>query len=280
MKKSPVPLKEYIKSPRFLPGAFMVVALLFFVASPLPAAVTRLGNPFTPAGADYDIFARQGIDAAHPTGDTSFTYTQVNTGAENMPAFGVSYQASVASSTLTDFGIGIYDDAAHAVHSTGLNIQYDSLVLASSVTIRMLDFDIDNKATFFNSGKVEPSLLLFGPGGTLYASATPTDIFNSMTFVSKDNDGTFDLNFGALLTNKGLADGPISGFLLYADATDGEHVGSDPYFLQSIGNGVVVPEAGNFVAGLAAIAFGGLFHLRQVRRQRKAVTVSEVDRLV
>jgi len=52
------------------------------------------------------------------------------------------------------------------------------------------------------------------------------------------------------------------------------------YFLLSVGNGVVVPEAGNFVAGLAAIAFGGLFHLRQARRQRKAITVSEVHRLV
>jgi hypothetical protein len=52
------------------------------------------------------------------------------------------------------------------------------------------------------------------------------------------------------------------------------------YFLLSVGNGVVVPEARNFVAGLAAIAFGGIFHMRQVHRQRKAVTVSEVHRMV
>jgi hypothetical protein len=241
-----------------------------------------VGNPFTPAGADYQIFARQGIDAAHPTGNTSFSPgPQVNTGAENLDAlaFGVSYQPVANNSNLTDFGIGLYTDAGNAVHSTGLNIQYNQLVLASSVTVRLVDFDIDNKDSFFKPTKVEPSLLLFGPGGALYASATPTDIFNSMTFVSKDSDGTWDLNFGALLQTKNLPDGPISGFLLYADAANGEDTSSDPYFLQSIGNGVVVPEAGNFVAGLAAIAFGGLFHLQQVRRQRKAVTVSEVHRL-
>ena len=128
MKKPTRPLKKYIKFPRVLPGAFAVAVLLFFVAGPLPAAVTRLGNPFAPAGADYQIFARQGIDAAHPTGNTSFSLgPQVNAGAKNLDA---------------------------------------------------------------------------------------------------------------------------------------------------------LAKAGNFAAGLAAIAFGGLFHLRQVRRQRKAVTVSEVHRLV
>ena len=270
MKKSIIPLKKSVELPRFLPAAFIVMVLLFFVAGPLPAATTLKGQPFRPTGATYNIFARQGIDAAHPNGDSSFTFTQVNQGFEVADGLGVSYQASVASSTLTNFGIGLYESPANVVHSTGLNIQYDNLVQASSVTIRMEDFDINTSSTFFNPAKVEPALLLYGPGGTLYASASPTDIFNSMTNVSGD---IWDLNFGTLLSNKGVPDGPISGFLLYADAANGEDTTSDPFFLVSATNGVVVPEAGNFVAGLAAIAFGGIFHLRQVRRKRKAEAV-------
>jgi hypothetical protein len=270
MKKSIIPLKKSVELPRVLSSAFIVVVLLFFVAGPLPAATTLLGNPFRPAGANYNIFARQGIDAAHPNGDPSFTFTQVNSGFEIAGALGISYQANVASSTLTDFGIGLYKNAAMAEVATGLNYQYDSLVQASSVTIRMVDFDINNTDTFFKSDKVEPAMLLYGAGGVVIASASPTDIFNSMVFVSTANDGTWDLNLGTLLAEKGMPDQPISGFLLYADNTDNEHVPSDPFFILSVTNGVVVPEAGNFVAGLAAIAFGGIFHLRQVRRKRKA----------
>ena len=283
MKKSTIPLKQYVKFPRVLPGVSIVAVLLFFVAGPLPAATTLLGNPFRPAGATYNIFARQGIDALHPNGDASFTFTQVNKDFEAAGGLGVSYQANVASSTLTNFGIGLYetsaevphpDSSAVAVHSTGLNLQYDTLVLAYSVTIRMVDFDIDTKDTFFKPKKVEPALLLYGPGGTLFASANPTDIFNAMTPVAGMED-TWDLNFGILLANKNVANGPISGFLLYADAANGEDSKSDPFFLLSCTNGTPVPEAGNFVAGLAAIAFGGIFHLRQVRRKRKAEAVKD-----
>jgi hypothetical protein len=262
MKKSTMTTKNYMK----LPGAFVGV-VLFFVAGHL-LAVTQLGNPFTPSGANYTIYARQGIDSAHATGNTSFS-PQVNKDFEFTPSIGVSYDTG--GGTLKDFGLGLYTSGA-STFSTGLNIQYNQLVNASSISITVQDFDIKAGASFFNSGKVEPSILLFGPGNSIFASFLPKDIFPNLKPVSGKND-VWTINFSDLLNTLHLSDGQVSGFLLYADTTDGEKANSDPYLLLAVGNGIpVVPEAGNFVVGLAAIAFGGLFHLRQLRRKRNAVT--------
>jgi hypothetical protein len=232
-----------------------------------PSAKASLqGNPYIPAGANFKIYAQQGIDAAHPFGNSAFS-PQVNTNFEFTPSIGVSYDTGKA--TPTDFGIGLYSPAKGMITSTGLQIVYNHLVDAASVTITLEDFDIDTKATFFNNKKVEPSIILFGPGGTVYASASPIDIFPNLvpnmsgSAGGKGSTDMWDLNFGALLSTLHLSDAPISGFLLYADTTNGEKPNSDPYLLVSVGNGVPpVPEPTTIA--LLAASLSLLF----VRRRR------------
>lgn len=263
-------MKKYITHPRVVPAAFIAV-LLFFVTGPL-RAVTLQGNPFTPTGSDFQIFALQGIDSSTPTGKTGFN-PQVNTDFEFTPSIGVSYDKGNGS--LTDFGLGLYYNSAQQVQSTGLHIQYNQSVNAYSVSITVMDFDIKSGATFFNPNKVEPGLLLLGSNNSIYASLSPTDIFPYLTPTSstsgkKSKAGdVWDINFGDLLAGLNIADAPITGFILYADATGGEKPNSDPYLLLSVGNGmVVVPEPATYFAGFAAIAFALLFHARQVLKRK------------
>ena len=211
-----------------------------------PDAVTHQGNPYVPAGANFKIFAHQGITPSNPFGDAE-TAAQVNLNFEFTPSIGVSYTG--ADGKLKDFGIGLYAPMKNAIASTGLEIAYNQPVDASSVTITLEDFDIDTKAIFFNSTKVEPALLLLGPGNTIYGSATPQDIFPNLvpnmagSAGGKGATDVWDLNFGNLLNTLHLADAPITGFLLYADMNNGEKPSSDPYLLVSAGNGIpAVPE--------------------------------------
>ena len=268
--KTTIQMKTYTN--RLRPFAAALIAVLALLGASRASATVRDGNPFTPAGADYTIYARQGIDSTTPNGKTSGFSPQVNQDFEFQNTIGVSYDTG--GGTLKDFGVGLY--AANGVtQSTGLNVQYNAPVDAYSVTITLADFDIKAGDTFFKTLKVEPSILIFGPGGTTYASASPADIFKNLTpagGAGKNGSDTWNLNFGALLKTLGKPDAPISGFLLYADAHGGERVPSDPYFLVAIGNGVpMVPEAGNYVVGLAAMLFGGLFQVRQTRLKRKAL---------
>jgi hypothetical protein len=255
----------------------LLAAGALFVASSSANAVLLQGNPFVPAGADFQIFALQGIDSSTPTGKTGFS-PQVNRDFEFAGATGVSYDRG--NGQLTDFGLGLYFNAQQQVQSTGLNIQFNGLVNASSVNITVEDFDIKLGATFFNPQKVEPGILILGPNKTVIASASPTDIFANLTPNSTNSGGkkgggdVWDINLGQLLTTLKMSDTAISGYILYADATAGERPNSDPYLLVSAGNGiVVVPEFGNYIAGLAAIAFAGLFHVRQLQLRRKASQV-------
>jgi hypothetical protein len=245
----------------------------FFVAISSANAVLLQGNPFTPVGANFQIFALQGIDDSTPTGKTGFS-PQVNRDFEFPGATGVSYDQG--NGHLTDFGLGLYFNSSNQVQSTGLNIQYNGLVNASSVNITVEDFDIKVGATFFNPQKVEPGILILGPNKTVIASASPTDIFANLTpnTSGKAKGDVWDINLGQLLSTLKMSDTAISGYILYADATAGEKPNSDPYLLISAGNGiVVVPEFGNYIAGLAAIAFAGLFHVRQLQLRRSAAKV-------
>ncbi|HST29541.1 MAG TPA: hypothetical protein VLK27_01735 [Chthoniobacterales bacterium] len=253
------------------------VALALLLSSAASSsAVTLLGSPFRPTGANFDISAVQGINASHPTGDSSFS-PQVNKDFEFPNTIGVSYQQN---GQLTDFGLGLYSDANNAINSTGLHINYDSLVKASSITITLADFDISSKDTFFNPNKVEPVITLFGPGGSIFATAGPHDIFPNMTLNttspanSKSKGDVWDISFAGLLNTLHLADGPITGFLLSADMAAGEKPNSDPYLLVAVGNGIpTIPEASNYMAGVAAILFAGLFHLRQFRLRKRAAMI-------
>ena len=229
------------------------------------------GQPFTPTGANFTMTAVQGINAGNPNGTS--TGPQVNGDFEFQNSIGVSYNDG--SGHLKDFGLGLYQDQNHATQSTGMLIHYNQLVQASSVTITIEDFDIQaGHDTFFKTGKVEPSITLFGPGGTVFANLTPTEIFNNMTVnttTGNNNTDVWDLNFGKVLASMHLADGPITGFLLYADALNGEQNNSDPYLLVSVGNGIPqVPEPANILAGIAALIILGASHFKILRR--KSVT--------
>ncbi len=247
------------------------IALAFGWAGQSAQATFLRGQPFTPTGANFSMSAVQGIDASHPTGNSSFN-PQVNGDFEFKDSIGVSYDDGTGK--LKDFGLGLYQDASKNTVSTGMRITYNSLVQASSITVTIEDFDINTGDTFFKTGKVEPSITLFGPGGAVFASLTPADIFKNMvpntsTGVKSD---VWDLNFGAVLKSMNLADGPISGFLLYADAKNGEKTSSDPYLLVAVGNGIPqVPEPANYLAAVAAFLMLGVSHLTVLRRKKATI---------
>jgi hypothetical protein len=254
-----------------LSALFLLLALAAFV--PDARATFLRGQPFTPTGANFTMSAVQGINSSNPTGASGF-HPQVNGDFEFKDSIGVSYDDGTGK--LKDFGLGLYQDSSKNTFSTGLRINYNQPVQASSVTITIEDFDIQaGKDTFFNPKKVEPSITLFGPNGTVFASLNPTQIFPYMvpntTAGSKSTD-VWDLNFGAVLSGLKLADGPISGFLLYADMANGEQANSDPYLLVSVGSGIPqVPEPANYLAGIAAILMLGVSHLTVLRRKRATV---------
>jgi hypothetical protein len=259
-----------MKTKRSLSVALLTLALTF--AGRNAHATFVRGQPYTPTGADFNISAVQGINPSNPTGTSGF-HPQVNGDFEFKDSIGVSWDDGTGK--LKDFGIGLYQDSAKALQSTGLMINYNQLVQASSVTITVEDFDITaGKDTFFNPSKVEPGLILFGPGGSVFASLNPTQIFPYLTPNTTTGSKTdvWDLNFGAALSGLHLADGPISGFLLYADSLNGEKANSDPYLLVAAGSGIpTIPEPSNYVAAIAAIAILGVSQLTILRRKKAAI---------
>jgi hypothetical protein len=260
-------MKKHIESGRGLPGA--LIALLLFCAAGNLSAVTLQGNPFTPPGADFQIVALQGVDASNPFGISGVS-PQVNTDFEMQPSIGVSYQDS--DGKLKDFGLGLFQDKQKNTFSTGLNIQYNKPVDAFSVSVTVMDFDIEaGKDAFFKSGKVAPGLILLGANNSIFASLSPTDIFPYLSQHGNSKD-VWDIKFADLLNGLHIADGSITGFVLYADKTNGEKADSDPYLLLAIGNGIpAVPEPATYFAGLAAIGFALLFHVKNVLKRKRAV---------
>lgn len=249
----------------------LIIPLAIALSAQNAHATFLRGQPFTPNGANFTMTAVQGINSANPTGSDNF-HPQVNGDFEFKDSIGVTYDQGGGHTK--DFGLGLYQDAAHNTASTGMMINYNELVKASSVTITIEDFDINTGDTFFKTGKVEPSITLFGPGGSVFANLTPTAIFNNMTLntTTGKNTDVWDLNFGKVLASMHIADGPITGFLLYADAANGEQNNSDPYLLVAIGNGIPqVPEPANYLAGLAAILILATSHFTVLRRKQATV---------
>ena len=247
-----------------------LIAFALAIACSSAHATFLRGQPYTPTGANFSISAVQGINSSNPTGISSF-HPQVNGDFEFKNSIGVSYDDGTGH--LKDFGLGLYQDSAHNTFSTGTMISYNQLVKASSITITIEDFDIQaGHDTFFKTGKVEPSITLFGPGGSVFANLTPTQIFPYLVLnnaAAGAKDDTWDLNFGAVLNGLHLADGPITGFLLYADMLNGEQANSDPYLLVAVGNGIPqVPEPANYVAAIAAIVILGVSQMTVLRRKR------------
>ncbi len=217
-------------------SAVVILAVAVCVGSNASAAAKRLGHSYIPSP-DYTIFSLQGIDSTSQFGDGN-PNSQVNTDFEFTGGLGVTYDPG--NGHLTDFGIGLYQNTAHATKSTGMLIQLTTPAPASQITVTLADFDINATATFFNPNKVEPRIILFGPGGTVYANAGPVDIFHVLTVnttspvaTGKGAPDVWDLNLGALLASMHLANTTITKYQLYADATGGEKVPSDPYFFVS-----------------------------------------------
>jgi hypothetical protein len=258
------------KSSRVLPrpNAFSVLlaALLVAAAPTVHAVVTLLGNPYTPTGANFSIYAVQGLDLS--TGNGSG-------GVEFDDGLGVSY--SQPNGNLTNFGLGLYSDPQHQIQTTGLRVQYNTLVDPFSLTLRLEDFDLGANDPFFRSDKVEPGILLLGANNTILANALPTDIWSALTVVPGGKGGkgfsdVWDLSFTQLFANLNLQNTPIRGFILYADQTRGERPNSDPYFMVSAGNGMpAIPEPPTYFAGIAAFVFALLFHVQQTRKRKRLI---------
>jgi hypothetical protein len=255
-----------------------LVAGALAVGSSNAHAVVLLGNPFTPTGANFQITALQGINDANPLGQSGFN-PQVNHDFEFQGSTGVSYDTG--GGHLTDFGLGLYSGAGNSILSTGLRVDYNNLVTASSIVVTLQDFDIQaGKDTFFNPQKVEPTVLLLGDNNTVLGQANPTQVFSALSPVtssgkSKGTDDTWNLNFAQLLNNLNLADGPIKGFILAADMAAGERPNSDPYLLINIGSGIpAVPEADTYIVGLFGIGIALTSVVRSMKRRTATVTAS------
>lgn len=241
----------------------LAMAIIGTAVSAGASAQTLQGNPYRPTGANYQIFASQGIDASTPLGKSGFA-TQVNTDFEVTPSIGVAYEKG---SNLVNFGLGLYKDAANQTQSTGLTVKYDSAIMAYSGSVTVMDFDLKTGATGFLPAKVEPSMLVFGTNNSVIGSFNPDQIFGAMV-QQTDGQGKgkdiWDVNFGTLLSNAHINDISMSGFLLYADSMRGETFNSDPYLMVSAGKGQMVPEPATFSClGL------GILLLRRRNKSRK-----------
>lgn len=230
--------------------------------------VQEVGPTYTPTGADFSITALQGIDSSNPLGQSGVN-PQVDLNFEFNPSIGVAYDQG--NGKLKDFGIGLYQNDGHGgpgghnqqVESTGLMISYNTLVSASSASLTVEDFDLNNNATGFKPNKVTPSMLIFGANNTLIGAATPAEIFEAMVGQSSAKD-TYDINMGTLLSDMHMQNQAISKVLLFADSSMGEKK-SDPYLLQAVGNAKPVPEP----ASLISLGAAGLVFLRR-RRSKTA----------
>ena len=234
------------------------MAILLFVVPCLHAAVVRItpaGTPLNLPGATFSIFALQDIDGS-PLGVPAI----VNRNFEFPDSIGVTYSIG---GKLTDFGIGLYEDAAKQVQSTGLEVLFNTPIFASSATARVEDFDIEaGKDTFFKDKKVSPSIALLGPGNAILSTALPAAIFPNLVPVAGLKD-VWDINFAGLLSTLNLADTPINGFVLFADQTGGEQPSSDPYLLVSVGSGIVVPEPTTIALIIGTAGVGAAYRARR-----------------
>jgi hypothetical protein len=239
----------------------LLIATLFLLPCGLQAAVVRVGNPADPRlGATFDIFALQGLN---DSGVDSLAFA-VNRNFEFDNSIGVTID--LGGGKLKDFGIGLYQDAAKATHSTGLEVIYDNPIFAESATATVEDFDISSKDSFFKSTKVEPRIA-FLLGNSIIDIATPADIFPNLVATAAGpggaKDDTWNINFAGLAGKLGLTGQPISGFILFADQAAGEVANSDPYLLVSVGPGTQVPEPATIALIIGTAGVGAAYRARR-----------------
>src|ERR1043166_1637793 len=174
----------------------LALAVGLAIATQNAHATFLRGQPYTPANANFSMSAVQGINSANPTGTAGF-HPQVNGDFEFKDSIGVSYDDGTGK--LTGFGLGLYQDSSKNTFSTGLMVNYNTLVQASSITITVEDFDISAKDSAFNPKKVEPGILIFGPNGNVFANLTPTQLFPYLkpnTTLGQAKNDVWDLKYG------------------------------------------------------------------------------------
>jgi len=213
------------------------------------AGVVEEGNPYTPAGANYAIYAIQNVDptSTNASGATQ-TGANVNLNFEHNGSTGVTYTGS--NGKTTDFGIGLYSPT----QSTGLDINYGTPVTAVSVALSIIDIDLNNTNTGFAANKVAPALLVETTIGNYYFS--PTQILSNSTFTTP-LDGTLSIDFSHAawgLTGTNITDVVLYG---YQDSSNTYNSPSDPYELFAVSNGVNTPEPSTYaiLAGCLSVVY-------------------------
>jgi hypothetical protein len=183
----PVSLAKALSGGRLL-GLFQVSFMLLLASPPSlgVAATTELPQPYVPAGQNYTITALQNLTPVTLAGGTS-AGANPNLNFEFQGGIGVRYLN--ARGVLTDFGIGLYDGSTSKgfqASSTGLNICFDQLVSSNGLSATLGDFDLTSLSSGFNTGKVSPTISIYGAGGSLLGDFTASDILadNAMTLIS------------------------------------------------------------------------------------------------
>jgi len=273
---------------KLLQSATIALAALLLSAASTPCLAaatypggTTPGSGFSPSGSDFTLFGVQGLAPdANPAG-TPNPNAVVNIQFEGVNTFGVSYTGSDPKnpSKLTDFGIGLYQSGSGktaTTAATGLEVAYNQLVTGVNLTIG--DFDLKGTEHDFLTGKVAPSVTVFGAGGISLGTANPGQVFSNMTFLGNFNGvDEWNLNVGGLLTSLGdPSNTGVSGVLLSASAKNiagqTEKSPSDPYVLIAAGNGIPqVPEPSSALLILGTL---GTAVVASRRRRAKASPVA------
>jgi hypothetical protein len=246
-------------STALLPPRIPLAAAMLLALTTLSSASTiELNQPYTPAGQNYSITALQNLTPLTLDGGTAIG-ANPNANFEFQGGIGVRYTNDAGK--LVNFGIGLYDaSSAKGIQaaSTGLNIAFDQLVSSNGLSATLGDFDLTSLDSGFNTGKVAPTISIYGAGGSLLGNFGAADILadHALTLLSSHDSilqvDTWKLNLNALVGSNAQ----VSGFTLAADAHNGmggvEKVASDPYFLVSVSDCVMVPEPGSAFLILSA----------------------------
>jgi hypothetical protein len=257
--KTPTSLPSRL--PRSVPAAALLLA---FTSLGFASSIVELSQSYVPAGENYSITALQNLTPLTFYGGTTVG-ANPNVNLEFPGGFGVRYEN--ASGQLTDFGIGLYAAGGPTnfhTATTGLDVTFAHLVSSQGLSATLGGFDIQNLSNGFDTGKVAPTITIYGTLG-LAEQFSAADILanHALTLLSSNdpiaNTDLWKLDLGALVG----PDHQISAFALGADTHNGSGslmtATSDPYFLVSVNSCdcTMIPEPGSafliLSAGLSAL---------------------------